>query len=46
MRFADAGRAPVHPFDSLDCAVSLRGRVDRLTDAIAIWRVAEYVERP
>lgn len=28
-----------------DGAVSLRGRIARLTDATALWRVAEYVER-
>ena len=44
-RFADATRAPLGPFDSFDCAVSLRGRIARLTDATAIWRVAEYLER-
>ncbi len=44
-RFADTARAPAHPFDSFDCAASLRGRVARLCDATAIWRVAEYVER-
>ncbi len=44
-RFADATRAPLHPFDSFDCAVSLRGRIARLTDGTATWRVAEYVER-
>jgi len=43
--FGDATRAPLGPFDSFDCAVSLRGRIARLTDATAIWRVAEYVER-
>jgi len=43
--FADPARAPLHPFDSFDCAVSLRGRIARLTDATAVWRVAEYVER-
>ncbi|MEX2207175.1 MAG: hypothetical protein WEF50_13180 [Myxococcota bacterium] len=44
-RFADASHAPPGPFDSFDCAASLRGRVQRLTDATAVWRVAEYVER-
>ncbi|MGH9884339.1 MAG: hypothetical protein ACREBE_02350, partial [bacterium] len=44
--FDDETRAPAHPFDSFDCAVSLRGRVSRLSDATAIWRVAEYVQRP
>ncbi len=44
-RFADSARAPLHPFDSFDCAVSLRGRIARLTDTTAVWRVAEYVER-
>ena len=44
-RFADATRAPLGPFDSFDCAVSLRGRISRLTEATAVWRVAEYVER-
>lgn len=43
--FDDAQRAPMHPFDSFDCAVSLRGRVARLCDATAIWRVFEHVER-
>jgi hypothetical protein len=43
--FDDASRAPLHPFDSFDCAVSLRGRVSRLCDATAIWRVAEHVRR-
>ncbi len=44
-RFADPRRAPLAPFDSYDCAVSLRGRIQRITDATAIWRVAEYVQR-
>ncbi|MGH7292554.1 MAG: hypothetical protein ACREJT_15150, partial [Myxococcota bacterium] len=43
--FDDAARAPLHPFDSFDCAVSLRGRVARLCEADAIWRVAEHVQR-
>jgi hypothetical protein len=44
-RFADVSRAPLGPFDTFDCAVSLRGRIQRLTDATAVWRVTEYVER-
>lgn len=43
--FDDAQRAPLHPFDSFDCAVSLRGRVSRLTDATATWKVSEYTQR-
>lgn len=41
--FADAARAPAHPFDSPDCAVSLRRRVAALCEATAVWRVAERV---
>jgi hypothetical protein len=43
--YADPARAPLHPFDSFDCAVSLRGRIARLCDATAVWRVAEHVLR-
>ena len=43
--FADPARAPSHPFDSPDCAVTLRRRVAALCDATAIWRVREYVQR-
>ena len=41
--FADAARAPLHPFDSPDCAVTLRRRVAALCEAAAVWRVAERV---
>ena len=41
--FADAARAPLHPFDSPDCAVSLRRRVAALCEATAVWRVVEQV---
>jgi hypothetical protein len=41
--FADAARAPAHPFDSPDCAVTLRRRVAALCEATAVWRVAEQV---
>jgi len=43
--FADAARAPAHPFDSPDCAVTLRRRVAALCSASAVWRVREYVQR-
>jgi hypothetical protein len=43
--FADAARAPLHPFDSPDCAVSLRRRVAALCGATAVWRVREHVQR-
>jgi uncharacterized protein (TIGR02118 family) len=43
--FADAARAPAHPFDSPDCAVTLRRRVAALCEATAVWRVREYVQR-
>jgi hypothetical protein len=43
--YADPARAPLHPFDSFDCAVSLRGRIARLCDATAVWRVTEHVAR-
>lgn len=43
--FADASRAPLHPFDSLDSGLALRGVLARLSEASAAWRVAEYVER-
>lgn len=43
--FDDEARTPLHPFDSFDCAVSLRGRVARLCDATTTWRVSEYVQR-
>ena len=41
--FADAARAPAHPFDSPDCAVTLRRRVAALCEATAVWRVRERV---
>jgi len=44
--FADAARAPNHPFDSPDCAVTLRRRVAALCDSTAVWRVREHVLRP
>ncbi len=43
--FPDAARAPLHPFDSFDCGMTLRGRLARLTDATTAWRVSEYVQR-
>lgn len=43
--FADAARAPLHPFDSPDCAVTLRRRVSAMCEATAIWRVREHVQR-
>ncbi len=43
--FADAARAPLHPFDSPDCARSLRRRVAALCEATAVWRVREHVQR-
>ncbi|HKC49450.1 MAG TPA: EthD domain-containing protein [Myxococcota bacterium] len=43
--FADAARAPLHPFDSPDCGQSLRRRVAALCEATAVWRVREYVQR-
>jgi len=41
--FADPARAPAHPFDSPDCAVTLRRRVAALCEATAVWRVVEQV---
>jgi len=41
--FADAARAPAHPFDSPDCAVTLRRRIAALCEATAVWRVSERV---
>lgn len=41
--FADAARAPAHPFDSPDCAVTLRRRIAALCEATALWRVRERV---
>ena len=38
-----AARAPAHPFDSPDCAVSLRRRVAALCEDTAVWRVSERV---
>ncbi len=43
--FADAARAPLHPFDSPDCAVTLRRRIAALCEATAVWRVREHVQR-
>ena len=43
--FADAARAPAHPFDSPDCAVTVRRRIAALCDATAVWRVREHVLR-
>ena len=43
--FADAARAPLHPFDAPDCAMSLRRRVAALCEASAVWRVREFVQR-
>ena len=43
--FADSHRAPLHPFDSPDCAVTLRRRVAAMCDATAVWRVREHVQR-
>jgi hypothetical protein len=42
--FAGA-RAPQHPFDSPDCAVTLRRRIAALCEATAVWRVTEHVQR-
>jgi hypothetical protein len=41
--FADAARAPAHPFDSPDCAVTLRRRVAALCEAAVLWQVREQV---
>ena len=41
--FADSRRAPLHPFDSPDCAVTLRRRIAALCAATAVWRVREHV---
>ena len=41
--FADAARAPAHPFHSPDCAVTLRRRVAALCEHTAVWRVSERV---
>jgi hypothetical protein len=38
-------RAPLHPFDSPDCAVTLRRRIAALCEATAVWRVREHVRR-
>lgn len=43
--FADEIAAPAHPFDSYDCALSLRRRVAALCPERAIWRVTEHVVR-
>lgn len=43
--FADAARAPAHPFDSPDCAMTLRRRVAALCAAAAVWRVREHLLR-
>jgi hypothetical protein len=43
--FADEGAAPAHPFDSYDCALSLRRRVAALCPERAIWRVTEHLVR-
>jgi len=43
--FADAARAPAHPFDSPDCAMTLRRRVAALCAAAAVWRVREHLRR-
>ncbi|MFI5316848.1 MAG: EthD domain-containing protein [Myxococcota bacterium] len=43
--FADAARAPAHPFDSPDCALTVRRRIAALCGATAVWRVREYVQR-
>ena len=43
--FADEVAAPAHPFDSYDCALSLRRRVAALCPARAVWRVTEHVVR-
>jgi hypothetical protein len=43
--FDDERRTPLHPFDSFDCAVSLRGRVARLCEATTTWKVSEYIQR-
>ena len=41
--FADPARAPLHPFDSPDCAVTVRRRVAALCEATAVWRVRPRV---
>jgi hypothetical protein len=43
--FADEVAAPAHPFDSYDCALSLRRRVSALCPERAVWRVTEHVLR-
>jgi hypothetical protein len=43
--FADEVAAPAHPFDSYDCALSLRRRVAALCPERAVWRVTEHVLR-
>ncbi|HTO69231.1 MAG TPA: hypothetical protein VMR31_05165 [Myxococcota bacterium] len=43
--FADGARAPLHPFDSPDCAGVLRRRVAALASRADVWRVREHVQR-
>jgi EthD domain-containing protein len=43
--FADAARAPLHPFASADCSVMLRRTVVGLCAATAPWRVREQLLR-
>jgi hypothetical protein len=43
--FSTAAPAPLHPFHSLDCGVSLLRRVTALCAELAVWRTAEYVQR-
>jgi hypothetical protein len=43
--FADPVAAPAHPFDSYDCALSLRRRIAALCPERAVWRVTEHVLR-
>lgn len=43
--FTDAIAAPAHPFDSYDCALTLRRRVAALAPRRALWRVTEHVAR-
>lgn len=43
--FRDEVAAPAHPFDSYDCALTLRRRVAALAPRRALWRVTEHVAR-
>ena len=43
--FDEERAAPAHPFDSYDCALSLRRRVAALCPEQAVWRVTEHVVR-